>query len=267
MSALRPLAALVGAGFSRYTTYRAAMFGGAFTNAVFGLLRASILTAAVASRGGPVGGYDAGAAVTFAWISQSLIAVVEVFTWNEIALRVRSGDIAVDLARPVDLQLAAAAADLGRAAAVLLPRALPVLAAGALVTGLALPARPGPYLLGMISVLLATLLSFACRFAVNIAAFWLVEIRGVLAFYVVVSTMLCGLVLPVTWFPGWLRAVAAATPFPSLVQTPADVLLGRLTGTAALGALAVQLGWLAVMGVVGRLVLRAGRRRLVVQGG
>ena len=38
VSAVRPLAALLGAGFRRYTTYRAAMFGGAFTNAVFALV-------------------------------------------------------------------------------------------------------------------------------------------------------------------------------------------------------------------------------------
>ena len=84
VSAVRPLAALLGAGFRRYTAYRAAMFGGAFTNAVFALLRASVLTAAVATRGGPGGGYDAAGAITFAWVSQALIAVVEIFVWNEL---------------------------------------------------------------------------------------------------------------------------------------------------------------------------------------
>lgn len=267
MSAVRPLLALTGAGFARYTTYRAAMLGGAFTNAVFGLLRASVLVAALAAGGGTVGGYDRGAAVTYAWVSQALIAIIEVFTWTEIAQRVRTGDIAVDLARPVDLQLAYAAADLGRAGAVLLPRTLPILLVGALTTGLSLPATPAPYLLGAVSVLLATLLSFALRFVVNLAAFWVVEVRGVVNLYVVVSTTLSGLVLPVTWFPGWLRTLATATPFPSLVQTPADVLIGRVTGPAALSGLAVQAAWLLAAGLAGRAALIAGRRRLVAQGG
>jgi ABC-2 type transport system permease protein len=52
-----------------------------------------------------------------------------------------------------------------------------------------------------------------------------------------------------------------------MVQLPADVLTGRVTGTAALGALAVQAGWLLAVGVLARVVLAAGRRRLVVQGG
>jgi ABC-2 type transport system permease protein len=52
-----------------------------------------------------------------------------------------------------------------------------------------------------------------------------------------------------------------------MVQTPADVLAGHLAGAAALLAVAVQAGWLLVVGGLGRLVLRAAHRRLVVQGG
>ena len=264
---LRPYAALLGAGFARYTGYRAAMFAGAVTNAIFGLMRASVLVAAIRSRGGPVGGYDTSAAVTFAWMSQALIAVVEVFTWNELALRVRTGDVAVDLARPVDLQFGLAAADVGRAAAVVLPRALPILLVGAVTFGLAVPADPRVWALGLVSVLLATLLSFGGRFVVNLLAFWLVDVRGVIAAYVLTTTLLSGLVAPVRWFPAPFAAVAAATPFPSMVQTPADVLAGHVRGTDALAAVGVQVVWLVVIGGLGRVVLRAAHRRLVVQGG
>ncbi|HYY11396.1 MAG TPA: ABC-2 family transporter protein [Kineosporiaceae bacterium] len=265
--ALRPYAALAAAGFSRYTSYRAALAAGALTNAVFGLLRASILVATLAARGGAIGGYDRGTAVTYAWITQALIAVVELFTWNELALRVRTGDIAVDLCRPVDPLLAWGAADVGRAAAVVLPRGLPVLLVGTVTTGLTLSGVVLPYLLGAVSVLLAVLLSFACRCAVNLVAFWTVEVRGVLGLYVVLSTTLSGLVLPVSWFPPWLARIAAATPFPAMVQLPTDILLGRATGWHAAAALAVQAGWLLAVGVLARLLLVTGRRRLVVQGG
>src|SRR5918911_1232926 len=214
------------------------MIGGAVTNAVFGLMRASVLVAAIRSRGGPVGGYDTSAAVTFAWTSQAPIAVVEVFTGNELPLPVRAG-------------------------AVVLPRALPILLAGALTFGLAVPADPRAWALGLVSVLLATLLSFGGRFAVNLLAFWLVDVRGVIAAYVLTTTLLSGLLVPVRWFPAPVAAVAAATPFPSRVPIPADVLAGHIRGTAALGAVGVQVTWLVVVGGLGRVVLRAAHRRLV----
>jgi hypothetical protein len=44
----------------------------------------------------------------------------------------------------------------------------------------------------------------------------------VIGAYVLVTTLLSGLVAPVRWFPGPVQGLAA-TPFPSMVQTPADV--------------------------------------------
>jgi ABC-type uncharacterized transport system permease subunit len=52
-----------------------------------------------------------------------------------------------------------------------------------------------------------------------------------------------------------------------MVQLPTDVLLARATGRQAAAALAVQVAWLLGVGVLTRVVLAAGRRRLVVQGG
>jgi len=258
---------LIGAGFRRYARYRGAMIGGALTNSVFGLLRASILAATISSAGGSLIGYDTAQVVTYAWITQAVIAPVELFTWVDLAVRVRTGDIAVDLARPIDLQLMYGLADLGRAVAVLLPRTLPPLVVGALTFGLALPADPWSYLAGVLSLVLAVGISFCCRFLMNLTAFWLLDIRGMSTVYVTLSNVLSGLYAPVHWFPGWLAALAAATPFPSMVQTPCDLLTGRATGTAAAGLLAVQAGWLLVTLLAGRLVLARGTRTLVVQGG
>jgi ABC-2 type transport system permease protein len=258
---------LVAAGYRRYASYRAAMVGGALTNSVFGLLRASILAAAVAAAGGRVAGYDTAQVVTFAFVTQAVIAPVNVFTWTELAQQVRTGDVVTDLARPVDLQAAFAAADLGRALATLLPRSAPPLVVGALTFGLVLPADPLVWLAGLLSLLLGVGVSFGCRFLLNLSAFWLLDVRGPVTLYVAVGALLGGLYTPVTWFPDWLRLLALATPFPAMVQAPADVLAGRVTGGEVVVALAVQALWLVAATVAGRVVLARATRRLVVQGG
>ncbi|MFZ0160664.1 MAG: ABC-2 family transporter protein [Kineosporiaceae bacterium] len=272
----RALWAFARAGFRRHATYRLATAAGAFTNSVFGLVRAAILAGAITaatttgspgSPGGTVAGYTTAQVVTYAWIGQALIAPVWVFQWNELALRVRTGDIAIDLARPVDLQLSWLAADLGRAAYSVLPRGLPPVVVGALTFGLVMPTQALPYLLGLVSVTLAVAISFACRFAVNLLAFWLVEIRGVIGSYVAVCNILCGLLVPVSWFPGWLHAIARASPFPSMLQAPLDVLTARAAGGAALQTLGVQAFWLALTVLLGQGMLRLASRRLVVLGG
>lgn len=261
---MRALGAYFVAGFRRWSAYRAAAAAGAITNTVFGLIKASILIAATeAAAGGAVAGYDARTAATYAWLTQALLAPVWVGMWNELANRVRTGDVAVDLARPVDLQLGYLAADLGRAAFLLVPRGAPPMIVGALTFGLAMPATAGPYLLGAVSVVVAVTISFACRYAMNLLAFWVVDVRGLLALYLFGSNVFCGLMVPVHWFPHWLATLAAATPFPSMLQAPVDIISGR----AGLHTLAVQLGWMTAMLYTGHLLTRVATRRLVVQGG
>ena len=125
--------ALVAAGFRRFSTYRAATAAGALTNSVFGAIKAAVLVGTVSGAGSAVAGYDVEQAATFAWVTQALLAPVNVFAGDEVAQRVRTGDIAVDLARPIDPQLAAWATDLGRAAFMFLPRGVPPLVLGILL--------------------------------------------------------------------------------------------------------------------------------------
>jgi ABC-2 type transport system permease protein len=250
-------------GFRRWSAYRAAAFGSAFTNCVFGLIRAAVMMAVVGTAGGALAGYDRATTATYVWLGQALIGPVSLFTWTELAERIRSGDIAVDLARPADPMLSYLAADLGRAAFSVLPRGIPPLLVGALVTGLALPHAAAPYALGAVSVALASALSFACRWLVNLSAFWLLDLRGPMTLYLVLSGVLCGLVVPVHWFPDWLATLANATPFPSLLQAPIDVLTGR-TG---LHTVLTQALWLLALLALGRAVFALGARKLVIQGG
>jgi ABC-2 type transport system permease protein len=64
-----------------------------------------------------------------------------------------------------------------------------------------------------------------------------------------------------------MRAIADASPFPSMLQAPVDVLSGRDSGWHAVETVGVQLLWLLVVLGLGRLLLRRALRRLVVQGG
>ena len=159
------------------------------------------------------------------------------------------------------------ATDLGRAAFTLIPRGVPSVLVGALTVGLVLPTSALPYLLGAVSIVLAVTLSFLCRYAVNLAGFWLVETRGVTNLFTVTYGFLSGLYVPVHLFPDWLGAVAAATPFPSILQSPIDVLSGRVVGVDALRVVLVQLAWVAGVAVLGQALTRAGRLKLEVQGG
>ena len=70
-----------------------------------------------------------------------------------------------------------------------------------------------------------------------------------------------------TFFPGWLRTIANVLPFASILQSPVDIWLGKRHGLELAGTLALQVFWAVVLLGLGRLALRSGSRKLVVQGG
>ncbi|WP_084529269.1 ABC transporter permease [Nocardia crassostreae] len=242
------------------------MAAGLITNVVFGFVRAAVLMAAVEVNP-TFGGYSEGTIGAYIWLSQGLLGAIAFWHLPDIVGRIRTGDIAIDFLRPIDIQFAHTAEYLGRATCTLIPRGLPSIAVGALTFGLAFPNTPGPYVLGAISLLLAMAVSFLSMFAVCLTGFWLIETRGMRALHMILGTFLAGLFAPVHLFPDWLRMLAYATPFPSMLQSPIDVLSGRTTGLDAVQNVAVQCFWLIALVVLGQLMLRAGRRKLEVQGG
>jgi ABC-2 type transport system permease protein len=267
-AALRPYVAFAVAGFRRYSTYRQATLAACVTNSIFGFMRCAVLLAVADGGAGTVAGYDGPRLATFVWAGQGLIGTVLIWAPPDFAGRIRTGDVVIDLLRPVDLVWQQLAADLGRAVHAVGIRFVVPVAVGALFFTLHVPERPATYLLFACSLLLATVICFACRFLVNAAAYWLLDARGPQVAWTLLSGVLGGLYFPL-WFlpPAAAVAVIVGTPFASVIQIPLDVLVERVDAPTQMGLLAVQAGWVVVMLALCRWVQGRGERKLVVQGG
>ncbi|MEU5363114.1 ABC-2 family transporter protein [Streptomyces sp. NPDC005925] len=266
MGSGRLYAAVAAGGFRRYATYRAATAAGVFTNTVFGLILVYTYLALWDEKP-HLGGYDQAQAVTYVWLGQALFAGLALQGGGfetELMERIRTGDVAVDLYRPADLQLWWLASDVGRALFQLLGRGAVPFAVGALLFPTALPDDPVTWLSFGVAVLLAALVSFGIRYLAALSAFWLLDGTGTMQLLLVVGMFSSGMLLPLTVFPGVLGEVVRALPWSSLLQAPADVLLGEAD---PVGTFAFQAGWAAALLVAGRLVQAAATRRVVVQGG
>lgn len=253
-------------GYRRYAAYPAATWAGVFTNTAFGFMQAYIFLAVYRHRA-DVGGFDVVEALTYVWLTQALIAAVHVFGWPDLALRIKSGDIATDLARPVHPLRIGLAFDLGRALYHTLFRGVPPFVLGALVFEVTVPGHALVWLAFIVSVALAVVLSFAIRALYNMSAFWLLDHRGTAMLAASAIAIFSGLYVPLQFFPAGLETFARATPFPALVQIPVDIFVGEARGAEILAALAVQVGWAAAMFALAHAVFVAGTRKLVVQGG
>ena len=266
---MRLYAVVAAGGFRRHATYRAATAAGVFTNTVFGFIVAYTYMALWDVRP-RLGGYDVSEAVTYVWLGQALLMTCAMMGGgfeDELSERIRTGDIAVDLYRPADLQLWWLAGDLGRAAFHLLGRGIVPMVLGALAFDLALPRSPWTWAAFLVSVSLGVVVSFGLRFLVALSAFWLMDGAGAMQMAMLAGLFFSGMLLPLTLFPGLLGEVARALPWSSLLQVPADVFLGKRTGWGLVQAYAFQAGWAVALLLAGRLLQSVATRRVVVQGG
>lgn len=253
-------------GFRRHATYLGATIAGVFTNTIFGFIRAYILIALFAVR--PIlGGYRISDALTYTFVTQGLIATVAIWGWFEIEERIRTGDVATDLLRPLSFLGYWLAHDYGRASYQAIARGVPPFVVAALAFDLRLPQNPVTWSIFLVSVMLAVSVSFAIRAMVNMFAFWFLDSRGLAA---IVSTgwiFFSGMALPLAVFPSALRTFSRMTPFAATFDAPAQIFLEQVTLTGAAASLAFQAVWAVLLLTAAASVLALGTRKLVIQGG
>ncbi|MER6673163.1 ABC transporter permease [Streptomyces sp. NPDC000983] len=266
MGSGRLYAAVAAGGFRRYATYRVATAAGVFTNTVFGVILVYTYLALWDERP-HLGGYDQTQAVTYAWLGQALYSTLAIQgggVEKELMGRIRTGEIAVDLYRPVDLQLWWFSQDLGRSLFQLLGRGVVPFAFGAVFFPMALPSEAVTWAAFLVAVVLAMAVSFGIRYLVALSMFWLMDDRGANQTLMILGIFCSGMVLPLNAFPEPFGDVVGALPWAAQLQMPADVLMGEVSVGYAF---AFQAGWAVVLLAAGRLLQGAATRRVVVQGG
>lgn len=263
---MRTFLELARRSFQRQITYRAATLAGLATNLFFGLLRAAVMAALYKDRGS-VAGISLQDAITYTGISQATIAYVSLFGWYDLMRSVYTGEVGAALLKPVSFFKFWLAQDFGRAIAQLLLRGLPLMIFYALYFDITYPGSATQWWSLAAALWMAWLVSFTYRFLVNLASFWTPNATGIGRIAFTLSWFFSGFLMPLDLFPEWFQRICYLTPFPSTIYTVVEAYLGLATGSEMLDALALQAAWAAVLALAGQLMLRAGVRRLTVQGG
>lgn len=189
--------------------------------------------------------------------------------WLEFLLgrRVRTGQIATDMLKPIDFQWMQFCGVLGE----MIPQCVVgglILTLGYWVLPLAplsgLAAHP---LACMASFVLALIIQFGICFLFSLLAFVTHFGYGAFTMRMAMHFMLSGMMGPLALFQPGLRDLAASLPFIHVLHTPASLLLGWVRGADAWWLVGQQAAWAAGTVLAGRIMLGLLVRKLVIQGG
>lgn len=271
---MSPYVAIVATRFKMLLQYRAAAFAGFATQFFWGAVKVMVFVAFFesAATAQPM---SLPQVLVYIWLGQALLALLP---WNvdpEIAEHVRSGSVAYELLRPLDLYAFWFARTLAFRAAPTLLRMVPMLLVAYLglpllgldAWALPLPAGVASGALFCVSALVTLVLSAAMTMVLHISLMWTLSGEGINRLMPGVVPLFSGLVVPLPLFPSWLQPFLFWQPFRGLADVPFRIYSGHIPVHDAWVDIGLQIVWCGVVVWFGTWLLSRAGRRLVVQGG
>ncbi len=263
---MRPYRAMLAARFRLLLQYRAAALAGLGTQVFFGMVLVAVMRAFYNSTDTPQP-MEIAQVVTYIWLGQAFFALLPWRGDPDVVALVRSGGVAYEMLRPVNVYALWFARAVAMRTAPVMLRAAPMLVLAGCFFGMAPPASPEAVLGWLAALAGAVALSAAFTVLLNLSLLWTISGEGITLLMPVIVTLASGLLLPLPLFPDWLQPVLHWLPFRGLMDVPHQIYLGKLAGAAAVGALLYQWLWIGALALMGLLALQRGLNRLVVQGG
>jgi ABC-2 type transport system permease protein len=186
---------------------------------------------------------------------------------REIANEIRDGSVAIQFIRPYSYVMVKIMQGLGEGLFRLLLFTTPGIVIASLLFPVHLPKDPAVWLIFLIMLFFSFLINSQINIITGLFAFFLENNEGLMRMKRVAVDLFSGLILPVSFFPGWAAAALKVLPFQAITYLPSSVFTGKVTGAAVFQAFAVQLFWFAALIVPIWWLWRRARTRLFVQGG
>ncbi len=257
---------LFSARFRVLLQYRAAALAGFTTQLFWGFIRMMIFTAFYESSTvqHPMTLQET---VNYIWLTQAFLLLVPWGNDREVEQLIRTGNVAYELIRPLDLYWFWFSRALALRIAPLILRAIPIFTLAYFIFDLQLPQSPGAILAFVLTTFGGMLVSSAITVLSTITLFWTISGEGFSRIFSYFSILMSGLVIPLPLFPEWSQSAIRLLPFRCFLDIPFRLYMGHIPVQETISLFLFQMLWVVLLIIPGRLILRSGTKRIVIQGG
>lgn len=229
--------------------WRVIMVMSVLTGPLWFLINYFIWVAVFAAAGkAEISGFTLEQMITYIAVSKLVFYV----TWDDnadrLAKRVRRGDLAKYILRPIFYYKTEFIEKLGHRSLAVFLEFIPITIILGYALGWQILQTPN---LGYfaITLLIASIIQFQINAILGMLAFWVVEPRGFIRIYQRVSNFLTGAALPLSIFPLWFQEISSFLPFQFVRFVPAVIFMGNyeLGGLAFSPLQAVIFGFIQIL--------------------
>jgi ABC-2 type transport system permease protein len=194
-------------------------------------------------------------------------SLISWYSETKISRKILSGDVAMDLLKPIDFQKARVAETMG---STLLEGGIAVLLISMMLIftqGFIMPSSLLSGILFSISLIASLLIKFGIVYIASLICFWTSNGMGIAWTRAAVTNFFSGALVPLTFFPEWLEALCYMLPFQGIVYIPASIYLGKMNGYEMLQMIGLQVFWVLLLWMLGKLMWKWSVRQVTIHGG
>ncbi|NJD02199.1 MAG: hypothetical protein FIA99_06285 [Ruminiclostridium sp.] len=205
--------------------------------------------------------------IGYVFISAIVGAFADSNAGNYIGEKMKDGSIVIDFIRPLNLKYSLLAEDCGVHLYRFLFNVLPTCLFLGLVYRIHIPFHFFNVVLFAISAINGIFIIFLINYILGMLCFWLKDFGYIQWSLKACYKLFTGAVVPLWFYPGFLRTIANVLPFRLVYFEPISILLGKLDIAGSLNVLALQLIWIIGFVVIEKLVWYKAQEALIVFGG
>ncbi|WLR51274.1 ABC-2 family transporter protein [Bacillus tianshenii] len=186
---------------------------------------------------------------------------------REIAREIKEGKVAVELIRPYHYLGMKTMQGLGEGIFRLLFFSLPGMVIVYFIFPLELSASFSIWLFFAASLVFSFVINTQINLLTGILTFFFFNNDGLIRAKRVTIDLFSGLILPISFYPGWAQEIMKFFPFQAISYIPSMIFTEGFNGNEVLDAIGFQLVWSVVLIIPIWLLWNLAKKRLVIQGG
>ena len=248
------------------TQYRGAVLGGVICQMFFGIILIAVYRALYA---GKPQDYPFTQIASYVWLQQAFFRML-LASDPDLLDKIRTGGIAYDLCRPLNLYGFYYVRILAQKMMGSLLRAAPMLVFALLLPegwGLSAPASAAGFCWALAGLLLGLLCVSAMENITMGFTMRTLDSRGMQGLLNLLMMILAGNILPLTLFPdSWQKAITLL-PYAQMLDAPIRLYNGQTVPADAPRILLIQTIWILILTGTGMFFWHRNQKRIVIQGG
>ena len=207
----------------------------------------------------------------YVWLNQALFSLIVLpFNRKEITEQIRNGNVAYELCRPYDLYWWWYIKHLASRYASCALRFLPVIIVAFILPkpyGLSLPISFSAFVMFIIAVFFFSLIITSIVMIITIITFFTYNDKGISSIIYIVGGLLSGFDIPLPLMPRLLLIICEYLPFRLIGDLANRVYSGNINFSYGLKGIVLQITWLIILIIIGRILMNTAIKKVSIQGG